>query len=145
MKRLIAFVVIVVAAFLGGYWPQHQQLLQARNQTATVKSQLSQADSTLHLCQLQAQLVALVEAATNKNYTDALGLSTKFFDALSHVADNTPPSDLKSSLQAILNQRDTLTAALARGDPKSQVLLTRLLADLSRSIAGKESPSSSKA
>ena len=142
MRRygLLAVLIILGLAFLGGYWPQHNRLVQAQNENAELKQQLSKAKSTISLCQLQSQLVSLVRETASKNFADAAGLSTRFFDSLRQAADHTPASNLKSSLEAALNQRDAVTAALARGDPKSHDMLVQMLDDLSQSLAPKESP-----
>ena len=141
MKRLgyLAFVLIVVLAFVAGYWPQHEKLLQTQEEIAKTSAKLSKAESTVRLCQLQGQLVTLIQETNNKNYADASGLSTEFFNGLRQEIDNTPPSGLKSSLQSALNQRDPVTAALARGYPKAHDLLAQLLATLSQSITKRDS------
>jgi DNA-binding FadR family transcriptional regulator len=136
--------VIVVLSFVGGYWPQHKKLVEAQENIAQMSAKLSKAESTVHLCQLQGQLVSLIQEAENENYSDASRLSTKFFDALRSELNTTPPSNLKSSLQSALNQRDAVTAALARGDPKAHNLLMQLLTDLSQGIANKDSTTQPK-
>lgn len=140
MRRLgfIAFVLIVSLSFLAGYWPQHRRLAQRQRELSATSAKLSNAESTIHLCELQGQLVTLIQETGNKNYADASGLSTEFFDGLRSEADNAPPSALKSSLESVLSQRDAVTAALARSDPKAHDLLMQLLADLSQSITRNE-------
>jgi hypothetical protein len=142
MKRFgyLAFVIVIGLAFVAGYWPQHKKWFQAQGQLIEVSVKLTKSEAKVRLCHLQSQLVSLLEETENKNYADASALSTKFFDGVRQESDNTPPSSLKSSLESTLNQRDAVTAALAKGDPKARDLLAQLLADLNQSIIKSASP-----
>jgi hypothetical protein len=146
MKRYgyLAFVMLLAVSFVAGYWPQHKKLLQAQGKLAETSARLSKAESIVHLCQLQAQLVILIQETENKNYADASGLSSKFFDGLRQEVANTPPSGLKSSLQSALSQRDAVTAALAKGDPKAHDLLEQILVDFSQNVIKTDSETESK-
>lgn len=137
MKRsgYLVFVILLAIAYVAGYWAQHKKLLQVQSKLSETSAKLSKVERTVHLCQLQGQLVILVQETENKNYADALGLSTKFFDGLRHELDNTPPSSLKSSLQSALNQRDAVTTALARNDPKAHDLFVQLLSGLTQEMS----------
>jgi len=128
MKRLgiVAFVLIVVLAFIAGYWPQHTKLLEAQAKLVEMSTQLANAESTNRLCQLQDQLLTLVQVTGDKNYADASALSTKFFDEVRSEARRTTDPALKSSLESVLNQRDAVTVALAQGDPAAHELLVQL-------------------
>jgi hypothetical protein len=137
VKRLgyVVFLIIVVLSSLAGYWPQHRKWVRTQAKLADTSAKLSNAELTLQLCQLQGQLVALIQETEEKNYSDASALSTKFFDGLRAEAESLHPSSLQSSLQSILSQRDEATAALARADPKAHDLLVKLLGEFSKSIA----------
>lgn len=89
-------------------------------------------------------VITLIQETENKNYADASGLATKFFDGLRQEVANTPPSGLKSSLQSALSQRDAVTAALAKGDPKAHDLLEQMLVDFSQNVTNPDSGSQSK-
>jgi hypothetical protein len=146
MKRYgyLAFVILLAVSFVAGYWPQHKKLLQAQGELAETSARLSKAESTVRLCQLQAQLVTLIQETENKNFADASELSTKFFDGLRREVANTSPSGLKSSLQSALSQRDAVTAALAKGGPKAHDLLEQMLVDFSQDLKHSDSETQSK-
>ena len=141
MKRLgiVAFVVIVVLAFIAGYWPQHTRLLETQAQLAETSGQLVNAESTNRLCQLQDELLALVQVTGEKNYADATALSTKFFDEVRAEAGRTTEPGLKSALESVLDQRDAVTAALAQGNPAAHDLLVQLQKTFRSSIKNGES------
>ncbi len=132
MKRLgwIVLVVLLAAAYVGGYWPQHQRFREAQDNFNAVSARLANveanAESRIRLCKLQSDLIALVYKTADKNYGDALPLSTKFFDQVLAEATRTDNQKSKSSLQSILQKRDAVTAALAKGDSSAYDLLLPL-------------------
>lgn len=136
MKRFgyLAFVIVIALAFMAGYWPQHKKLLQTQGELIDTSASLSKAAAEVRLCHLQSQLVSLLQETENKNYADASVLSTKFFDGVRQEVGNAPSSSVKSSLESMLNQRDAITASLAKADPKAGDLLSQLLAHFNQSI-----------
>lgn len=139
MKRFgyLAFVIVIALAFVAGYWPQHKKLLQTQGELIDTSASLTKSEAKVRLCLLQSQLVSLFQEAENKNYADASALSTKFFDGVRHEVDSAPSSSLKSALESVLNQRDAVTAALAKADPKASDLLSQLLVDFNQNITRK--------
>jgi hypothetical protein len=134
MRLGIIVIVLMILAFLGGYWPQHSKLEEAEGRLAVSSAQLSNAESTVRLCQLQDQLLTLVQESANKNYGDAATLSTKFFNDLRAELMRTIQPDVKSALQSVLDQRDAITAGLAKGDPMVHDLLVQLLATFRQTL-----------
>jgi hypothetical protein len=126
VRVLIEFVLIILA-FGGGYWLEHSQYSAANSKAESASAQLASAEDTLDVYHLQDQVLTLVQDTTNKNYGDAATVSTKFFDDLSAEIGRTSDPGVKSALQPMLNQRDEVTAALAKGDPKAHDLFVQLL------------------
>lgn len=139
MRLSLAVIVLMVISFVAGYWIEHRRAADAQRNAAAVSSELSNAKATIHLYQLQDQLLALSMQTASKNYGDAATLSTKFFDDLRQTATRTPQTDVKSELESVLDQRDAVTAALARGEPNAHELLVQLL-DSFRQILTKLNP-----
>lgn len=129
MKRLgwIVLVVLLSAAYVAGYWYQFQRSREAQeNLTADLKAaslQLAGAESRIRLCKLQNDLIALAYKTADKNYGDALSVSSRFFDQVLAEATRTENQKWKSSLESILQKRDAVTAALAKGEPSALELL----------------------
>jgi type II secretory pathway pseudopilin PulG len=118
MKKVLLIVAVVLlgAAYFSGYWPQHQKLQQAQQANAQTAQQLGVAQSALHVCRIENDLVALVEQTQNQNYGEAQKLSTKFFDDLRGELDRSPNAAYHGTLDNIFGRRDAVTAGLTRGD-----------------------------
>lgn len=130
MKRagiiLIVGVLLIGAAYVAGFWPQYQKARQAQRQLAGVSDELNQAQSTLRLCRLQNLLQTLIGKVSSNDYGQASPLSTEFFNQVREEASRRSDPQVKAALESILQQRDTVTADLAKGDPASVSLLNQL-------------------
>ncbi len=128
MKRagVIAGIILIGAAYVVGFWPQHKRVQQTERQLEDVTVQLNQAQTQLRLYGLQHRLLELIAKTSAKVYGAASALSTRFFDRVR--AEETSQTDLrvKTALESILSQRDAVTAALAKGDPNSLAVLNSL-------------------
>jgi type II secretory pathway pseudopilin PulG len=130
MKRagiiLIVGILLIGAAYVAGFWPQYQKARQAQRQLAGVTDELNQAQSKLRLCRLQNRLLALIGKASSNNFGQASPLSTEFFNQVREEASRRSEPQIKAALESILQQRDVVTADLAKGDPASVSVLNRL-------------------
>jgi hypothetical protein len=119
MKRAAAIVALLVMAiaYLAGFWPQHRQLVEAREQIRVVQEQLSDAEARLRLADLLGQLLRFSDAVAAKNYGEASTLSSGFFDSVRSEISRTNRTDVRASLQQILDSRDRVTTAIAGTDP----------------------------
>lgn len=132
MKRalLIAAVVVVGLAYVAGYWPQHQQLTDARGQLSETQTRLATAEARIRLGEVLGHLLALSDAVAAKNYGQAATLSSSFFDTVRSEASRTTQPEVTAALQDILNARDRVTTAIAGTDPA----LTGVLKEQERSL-----------
>ena len=100
---------MLVIVFLGGFIPQYvkanrldHQLRQARQGNASAELR---------------DLVGLAYVQANqKNYGLATATTTRFFNRLRDVANQTPDPNSKRALENLLVSRDKITAELAKGD-----------------------------
>jgi type II secretory pathway pseudopilin PulG len=118
MKKvvLILAVVLLAAAYLGGYWPQRQKLQQAQQASAQASQQLTTAQAAVHICRLENDLVALVDQTQNQNYGEAQKTSSHFFDDVRSELDHAPNASYRPVLETIFARRDAVTAGLTRAD-----------------------------
>ena len=125
MKRagIIIGIVLIGIAYILGFWPQYQKVQHAQSQLLEVTTELDSAHSQVGLFVLQHDLLAVIRQAGQKNYGQASTLSTKFFDAVRDELPRQTDPKVKSALQSILQQRDAVTSALAKGDPDAVALL----------------------
>lgn len=132
MKKVLAMVALVLlgAAYLGGYWPQHQQLRAAQDNAAQAQQQLASVQVVARICRLENNLLNLLGQTENQNYGDARSLSQAFFDNLRHEADRDQNTPFKADLEGILAQRDAITAGLTKADPATATALRQILAQM---------------
>ena len=141
-KLLVVLVVLLVAgAFVAGYWPQRDKLIQAqaetveaRRQLAETRTQLDQAEAKARLGRLFGQLLALEDAVLASDYTGAQALSTGFFDAVREEVGRTGDASVRTALDAALMRRDTVTAGLARGESSVRDALAPIARELRRAL-----------
>ncbi len=136
MKRaaMILAIVLIVAAYLFGFWPQYQQARAARAQLAAVASELNHAQGQVRLCRLENDLLAVIRQTSDKNYGTASKLSSAFFSAIVTELPRESDPNVDAALQTVLRQRDAVTAALAQGDANSLSLLQPLEADMAKIV-----------
>jgi hypothetical protein len=132
---LVLVAVLVVGAYLGGYLPERQSRLAAEAKLKTVQARLADAEAQVRLCAIQNRLLALIDRATEKNYGDALSLSTEFFDAVRKESGTTPRANVRAALEDVYRMRDSVTAALTKGEAASTDLLRQAMAKL-HEVAG---------
>jgi type II secretory pathway pseudopilin PulG len=138
IRRVLIVIVLMALSFAGGYLVERGRSADAQAKLAAASTQLSMAQATIQLYQLQGQLLTLIQETGSNNYGDAAARSTKFFDDVRAESTRTTEPDVKSALESVLNQRDAVTTALAKGDPKTHDQLLQLLATF-RQVLGKTS------
>jgi hypothetical protein len=158
-KVLVVLIVLLVAgAFLAGYWPLREKLIQAqaetveaRRQLAESRTQLDQAEAKARLGRLFGQLLALEDAVLASDYAGAQALSTSFFNAVREEAGKTDDAAVRTALDATLMRRDTVTAGIARGESSVRDALVPIARELRRAqgytvpplVPGKPAPAES--
>jgi type II secretory pathway pseudopilin PulG len=125
MKRAVVIIgiVLIAAAYVFGFWPQYQKAQRAEKQLEAVTSELASARAQVRLCRLQQDLLEMVRETNQKNYGLASTLSSKFFNSVGDELPRQTDPKVTTALQSILQQRDPVTAALAKGDPSVMGLL----------------------
>jgi uncharacterized membrane protein YccC len=140
-KLVVVLVVVLVAgAFVAGYWPERQRLVQVQaeatelhRQLAEARSQLGEAEARARLGRLFGQFLALQEAVGTGNYGEAQTLSSAFFDKVREEAGRADAST-RTALDAALMRRDAVTAALARSEGSVREVLAPVERDLRRAL-----------
>jgi hypothetical protein len=132
MKKLLAALVVllVAGAFVYGRWPERQRRIALEGERQALRHQLDEAQARVRLCSLLGQLQSLMQAVSAQNYGQARELSSRFFDDARAEADRTSEPAFARSLEAALELRDAVTAALAQADPKAIEPLRRVEAHL---------------
>ena len=117
-KGVIAGVVVLVIglAYVAGYWPEHRQRVALEADAAVLRERLADSEARVRMGRLLGELLNIREAVGSLNYGNAQQLSSTFFDSVRAEASITPVAAFKTALEAVLQARDQVTAALARGD-----------------------------
>ena len=123
---LIAILVLLAAAYVGGYWPEHQKLRAAQQSATQAQQQLATLQAVARMSHLENEALDLLGQTENQNYGNARNLSNSFFDELRKEADRDPKAAYKADLESILSQRDTITAGLARADASTTTALHQI-------------------
>ena len=119
MKRygLLIVVLLVGAAYVAGYWPEHQQRMTLERERQGLQGQLAEAQARVRLGGLLGQLLAVIDAAAARNYGQAQDLSSRFFEDLRAESTRVSDAPTRVILEGILRARDSVTASLTRSDP----------------------------
>ena len=112
---LILAVLVAGAAYVLGSWPQRQARLAAERELQETRTRLTHAEARIRLYALQSRLLALLGSVEARNYGDAQGQSTAFFDAVRREADDAEQAGARAPLEQIHADRDRkLAEARAR-------------------------------
>ena len=123
-KALGALVVLSIgAAFGAGYWLQRERAVRAEAEQAEMRRQLDEtrdaldrAETLNRLGRVFGHYLSVRDAVVAGNYGDAQSLSSAFFDGVGDEAGRQKDATVRTALDAVLMRRDTVTAALARGE-----------------------------
>ena len=135
MKTAIIVLMLLLAAFAGGYLPKYFELTAVRQESESERQRLGEIlDSNrqeLRLALLQGQLAMILVEAERSNFGTAREHSTAFFDALNETIAAESNDARRSSLSAIAQSRDRVTAGLAASDATVAQVLRELFLRLS--------------
>ncbi len=112
-----AILVVIGAAYVAGYWPERARRVVLEAENASLRTQLEDAETRVRVARVLGELIHVSEAVAVMNYGQAQTLSSAFFDRVLNEAGRTTDTDLRTTLDAILQNRDAVTGALDRGDP----------------------------
>ena len=124
---LLIAVALIAAAYLAGYWPQHQRILRLDEELRMTSSRLTEAQAEIRIYQLENRLLNLMEKTEQKNYGEAQKLSTDFFDRVRAEVPQAGKAPVQSFLESTLQKRDAVTAGLTKGDLATLDLLRQIL------------------
>ena len=127
---LLIVVVLVIWAFLLGYWPQHKQAQAIEQENVQIKNQLASSEALGRIARLQNQLLVLIEQTEGQNYGEAQKLSNSFFDEVRKEIDRDKGAPYASKLETILARRDAITAGLARAEAPTIGALRQSLTEM---------------
>jgi hypothetical protein len=119
-KRVLLFsaaiVILLAIAYVAGYWPERQRRVALDGEVASLEQRLAATDAHVRLGKVLGELLHVIETIEAMNYGEAQSLASRFFEAARAEAERTSDAAIRAVLQSVLQNRDAVTAALARGD-----------------------------
>ena len=137
---IVLALAVIGAAFFAGYWPARQDRLSAEQSLKTAEERLLRAEALNRLYALQSKLVDLQATVEARNFGDAQGKSTVFFDAVRTESTRPDQGQARGVLESILAGRDSVTGALTQNDPAARELLNGVMARLREALGEPPSP-----
>lgn len=140
MKRLLVVLTLAAigAAYVAGYWSERQARAASERALEAMRANLERAEARNRLYSLQSQLIDLLATVESRNFGEAQGKATAFFDLVRAEAGRPDQSQAGKTLEEILAGRDSVTIAITQNDPAALEMLrgtmTRLRAALGEAL-----------
>jgi hypothetical protein len=132
--------IAIVVAFCVGYWPASRGRGAAEQALERAQASLERSEARNRLYGLQSKLVDLLATVEARNFGDAQGKATVFFDAVRNEAPQPDQSPARAALESILAERDAITSALTRDDPATPNLIHGVMTRLREALGEPPSP-----
>ncbi len=124
---LIIAAVALVAAFLLGFVPQYMRANRLENELQAARAEAGRCSTQLRFSRA-AQAAALMHLeVARKNFGNAGGHASSFFNQVRALLNDTSDPGARGPLQRMLEYRDSVTAALARGDAAAEQQVRELV------------------
>ncbi len=127
---LLVVLILIIAAYVIGYWPEHKQLAATQELNDAIKKQLASAEAVGRLARLENELLVLIEQTESQNYGEAQKESATFFDDVRKEIDANKSAPYAPKLEAILARRDAVTAGLAKAEAPTVTVLKQSLTEM---------------
>ncbi len=108
-NKIIVTAVLLIAAFLVGFVPQYFKANRLENELRQSRQEAAGAE-------LRDLIGFAYVQASQKNYGLAAETSSRFFNRVREVANQTQDANRRKALEELLALRDSVTAELAKGD-----------------------------
>jgi hypothetical protein len=129
---MIASAVLLVLAFLAGFIPQYRRAERLEAELGAERSHLRRLESNARLVTAQRLASAMFLETSRMNYGSASEIAAQFFSHIRTLISETEDAATRGELEQIAAKRDSVVAALARGEAAGQLeiqqILDRLLA-----------------
>ena len=126
-NRLILWFLLLAVGFAVGFIPQFRIRLRLESQVEELKASEESMQHVGQIIGLRDSISLAYLEVTRLNYGNAAEYAARFFDLAQELAAGSGGPALKPALDEILNTRDAVTAALAKGDATSVEQLRSLL------------------
>ena len=108
-NKAIVAAIALIAVFLVGFVPEYVKVNRLENELRQSRQETAGAE-------LRDLIGFAYVQASEKNYGLAAETSSRFFNRVREVANQTQDANRRKGLEDLLVLRDSVTAALAKGD-----------------------------
>ena len=108
-NKTIVAAIALITVFLVGFVPQYVKVNRLENELRQSRQEATGAE-------LRDLIGFAYVQASQKNYGLAAETSSRFFNRVREVANQTQDANRRKVLEDLLASRDSVTAALAKGD-----------------------------
>jgi len=108
-NKIIVAAIALIAVFLVGFVPQYVKAIR-------LESELRQSRQDAAGAEIRDLIGLAYVQASQKNYGLAAETSSRFFNRVREVANQTPDANRRKAQENLLALRDKITAELAKGD-----------------------------
>lgn len=122
MRKIVIRTVILFTVFLLGYIPSCLS-------TRSTEGQKAQLEYRLRLAEMLGHLGMASYEVNRNNFANATQYTTKFFNGLQKVSDDSVDKALKQKLQTFVARRDEITSNLAEVNVIVKEKLAQMYAD----------------
>ena len=108
-NKAVLAAIALIAVFVAGFFPQYRKANR-------LESELRQSRQDAAGAELRDLIGFAYLQANQKNFGLAAQTSSRFFNRVREVATQTQDTNRRKALEELLMSRDSITAALAKGD-----------------------------
>lgn len=116
MKKLGIVLLLLAAAYAGGFVQAYLEKREVEAELKAVTTDLEACHERSRIAGVMVRLLAVEDAARNRNYGDAQALASEFFEAARDLEASATLRPAKEALADILGQRDSVIVALTQAD-----------------------------
>ena len=125
--KLILWLVLLLAGFLGGFIPQYLRASRMEAELARLRQEAVTSQRRLDLADIRDQAAHMYLETLSKNYGLAMETAVRFFKQVRNLSDSAQQNEQKTALAEVLSMQDRITTGLAQTDPAVQFDLQTLL------------------
>lgn len=136
MKKIALVLVLLFVAWVAGFWPERGRHKELQAESQRLAHELEECQRRARVAALLARLLDVRDAVAAKNYGIAQGLASPFFDAAREEAGRAAGTPFQGALEGISRMRDSVTAALTRGDASVEEMVRGMEMRLRSALGG---------
>jgi phage shock protein A len=126
---VILIAAVVVAVILIASLPSWSTIEGLETRISRLEQRNAVLEQSLKIAELRGAAGLMSYRVNQNDYGAAAELSTGFFNGVREMVSETEDQAVRQNLQAMLQQRDEITAGLAQSDPATKEKLAQIYAD----------------